>query len=535
MGVFDFLTGAKVDKLEKDLIEANSRMGNYNPLFNISYDGEKNSGELGALTQYDLDYRGLRYRSWESYLTNPITQTIVNRYLTWIIGGGLKLQCEPISIVLDSENIKVPDSFIKTTEARFKIFAESIGSDYAGVNNLNRLSWEIKKNAIIGGDVLVIQRVDKKGNLNVQAVDGQHVATPFMNDEAAKAKARGNTIKNGIEESKTGEHIAYYIRTKPGKFVRVEAKGKNTKRDVAFMVYGLRYRLDDNRGIPLISTVLETLAKLDRYKEATVGSAEERAKIVYAVEHQQFSSGENPLARNLVKAFNVDADQDIPVTEDGKKIADTIAASTDKQVFNLPLGAKLAALDTKNDIYFKEFYGVNVEAICSALGIPPEVALSKFDSNYSASRAALKDWEHTINVARKDFQFQFNQKIYNTWLNLDIQKNKTQAPGYLTALVRDDETVLAAYRNARFTGANVPHIDPEKEVRAERLKLGETGAAIPLTTVEQATENVNGGEFATNIEKYSKELQLSKDKGIELEKEIITQPAGTTPVKKVEK
>ena len=72
----------------------------------ISFDGEKDSGEAGPILDYDLDYKGLRYRSWESYLSSEITQTVVRKYVTWIIGSGLKLQSEPVSLVLDSENIR---------------------------------------------------------------------------------------------------------------------------------------------------------------------------------------------------------------------------------------------------------------------------------------------------------------------------------------------------------------------------------------------------------------------------------------------
>ena len=53
-------------------------------LFSI-FDGEKNTGELGSLVKYELDYNGLRLRSWESYLSSEITQTVAwsdqNSYL----------------------------------------------------------------------------------------------------------------------------------------------------------------------------------------------------------------------------------------------------------------------------------------------------------------------------------------------------------------------------------------------------------------------------------------------------------------------
>lgn len=510
MGLFDlFFKGKRQPKPEKESSKT------YLNSFVLNYDGEKNTGELGVPVKYNLDYHSLRIRSWQSYLEDEVTQTVIKKFVTWIISSGLKLQSEPVKEVLSQEKIDLDiNSFSKGVEARFRLFANSKRIDYAGIDNLHRIAKTAYINAIIGGDVLTVLRIDKKGNLTVQLIDGANVLTPFLGNEVTDAINRGNTIKNGIETNSKGEHVAYYVQKQNFQFERILAKGEKSGYEIAFMVYGLRYRINDNRGIPLISTVLETLKKLDRYKEATVGSAEERAKIVYQIIHEQFSSGENPLVKNLAKAFNTDSDQDIPIDINAKQLADRVAASMNKQVFNMPQGAEMKSLDSKNDIYFKDFYGVNVNLICAAIGIPPEVALSKYDSNFSSARAALKDWEHTINVERKEFSSQFYQKIYNLWLELEILKNKIQAPGYINAKASDNELIIDSYTNARFVGANVPHIDPLKEVNAERAKLGASGKSIPLTTAEAATEALNGGDYDTNLTHYAEELKKSKNLGV---------------------
>jgi capsid protein len=514
MSFLGFATTKEIKKLEDELITARSFSGTYKPIMTLSFDGEKDTGELGPIIDYDLDYQGLRYRSWESYLSSEITQTVVNKYITWIIGSGLKLQSEPVKLVLESEKIDLDTSkFSKEVEARFKLYAKSRSSDHSKIENINRIARTVYTNAIVGGDVLVVQRV-VKGILNIQLIDGANVMTPNFNDARANAIDKGNDIKNGIEENKAGEHIAFHVQKKDGEFIRIPAKGIKTGRENAYMVYGLRYRINDNRGIPLISTVLETLKKLDRYKEATVGSAEERAKIPYFIKHGSTSTGENPLTKTMAQAFNIDSDQEIPVDINGQQLADKVAVSTNKTVFNMPQDSELVSLDTKNDIYFKEFYSVNVNAICAAIGIPPEVALSKYDSNFSASRAALKDWEHTIKVQREGFSFQYYEKIYITWLELEILKQKVQAPGYLLALSSGDEILLGAFRNARFVGTNVPHIDPLKEVQAERLKLGSAAAHLPLTTAEASTELLGSGDYDTNVIQFADEVDDADDKGI---------------------
>lgn len=485
--------------------------GSYNYLFSFSYNGEKNLGEIGPIKNYRLDYTLLRMRSWQSFHESEITQTIMNRYNMWVVGKGLKLQSEPVKSILEAEGIALDDQkFSNIVEDRFNVFAKSKDSDYSGMENIHFLAGTGFKNSLLGGDVLVVMRYDKC--VNIQLIDGAHIQSPIFGTEwFPEVLENGNRIINGIEVNARGEHVRYYVRRADFSIMPIDAKGKESGLQMAFLVYGLKYRLDNVRGVPLFAVVLETLKKLERYKEATVGSAEERQKIVMQIVHGIASTGENPQNKNLAKAFDYEANvsNDLPIDVNGIQMANTIAVSTNKQVFNMPIDSELKPLESKNELYFKDFYTINFDIICAAVGIPPNVASSKYDSNFSASRAALKDWEHTLNVKRHDFAFQFYQPIFNFWLECEILNNKIDAPGYLVAKFKNNNTVLDSYRMARFVGAPVPHIDPLKEVKAEREKLGITGTTLPLTTLEAATESLGGGESEHNLKQYSQELAKS--------------------------
>jgi capsid protein len=376
------------------------------------------------------------------------------------------------------------------------------------MNSIDMLVGEIKKNAIVGGDCLIIFRVDK-GYVNVQIVDGSHVVSPYMADNYFKeASERGNRIEYGVELSPSNEHIAYYVLGADGKMYRVERIGKKSGRLMAYMHYGNKYRVDNVRGLPLLSSVLETLKKLDRYKEATVGSAEERQKIAYSVEHNADSTGENPLLAKLQQsqALGMGEAPESKSVSEYEAASSKVATTTQKQAFNMPIGATLKLLESKNELYFKDFYTTNISLVCPSVGIPYEVAMSMYNSNYSASRAAIKDWEHSMKTAREKFAFQFYQNFYNLWLEIEILTGKIQADGYMKAVMEGNLMAIEAYRNARWLGVNVPHIDPLKEVMAERLKLGDE--FTPLTTYDQATETLGSGDFAQNIEKVIQEKTL---------------------------
>jgi len=485
--------------------------GNYNQ-FAISFNGEKNLGEIGPLRNYSLDYDALRIRSFQSYLESEISKTVLDKFTLWNVSKGLKLQSNPDKIALESEGISInPELFNAVTEARFAVWAKSKYSTFSGNDNLHEIAKEAFKNSKIGGDVLVILRL-VNNIVNVQLIDGAHVQSPsYGTDFTPNRTDNGNVIRHGIEMSPTGKHVAYWVRMDTLKYERIEAVNPSTGLKQAFLVYGSKFRINNHRGMPLIAVCLETVKKLERYKEATVGSAEERQKIAYQIVHDQHSTGESPLVSAMAKAMDADGDSDhLPKDINATQLANTVAATTNKQTFNMPIGSELKALESKNELFFKEFYGTNADIICSAVGIPPNVAFSIYNDSFSASRAATKDWEHTITVNRDNFSMQFYQEIYNFWLHMEILKNKIQAPGYLISFYQDNWMAVEAYRNARFTGPMFPHIDPLKEVNAERAKLGELSKNIPLTTVEAATEALNSGDSNSNMEQFAEELKRSK-------------------------
>lgn len=482
--------------------------------FSHSYTGEKNLGEMGPIRDYRCDYDALRMRSWQMILESEICSTVFQKLNKWIIGSGLKLQSEPQEVVLKSEKISIDtEEFNSIVESRFQLYANSTMSSYSGMCSLNKLSGEAHLNAIVGGDVLVVLRLID-GVVKVQLIDGAHIRSPynFTFNGFDFVSPEGNVVRYGVEIKATGEHVAYYVHTGLLQYERIPARGKKSGVLMAWLQYGLKYRLDSIRGIPLISAVMETAKKMERYKEAVIGSAEERAKIPFSIEHSAASTGENPMAADMAKVVGVSSN--IPVTVDGEILANKVAASTNKEVFNMPIGAVLKSLESTNELHFGEFYDKNIMLVCATVGIPKSVAMSAYEDNYSSSRAAIKDFEHTIMVNRKDFSDQFHKNVYAFWLNIEVLSNKVDAPGYLEALFKNNLIAVEAYRNARWAGANVPHIDPLKEVQAEREKLGSLADHIPLTTVEAATESLNGGEYSNNVKQFAKEVGDADELGL---------------------
>lgn len=536
MGLFDFFKGKQPEPAieveavsetpapQAAVINDSTWGGGYpNTVIPVFFNGEKELGDIGNIRNYIMDFRALRMRSHQLFVDSDVCQALFNRSVMWGIGNGLTLQACPLLEATNSTT-EVED-FNEKIEALFSIFASTPLCDYHGVNNLGAIASEAWVNKDVGGDVLVIMRL-VNGTPKVQLIDGLHVQTPLLFGTGTGIDVINpetkNIVRHGVEIDKTGKHVAYYVYTTGeqellGSYERIPARmDKYPYSETARLIYGLKNRIDNTRGIPLITGVMDTVSLMSRYRTATLGSAEETSKISYQIVHQAFSDGSNPVISQATQASGFgNGLSGLPTDSMGEALANKVVATTGKQIVNNPLGAEIKPM-TKNDaeVNFKDFYSVNFDLVCAVVGYPPEVIMSKYNSNYSASRAAIKDFEHTVEVKRNQFSSQFYQLIYNFCLDVWVLQGKVELDGYEAALTSRDELSLAAFRKCTFEGDAIPHIDPYKEVQAVRAMLPEDCANLPLITIEQAVRRLGNGDAQNMLEQWEKEWKEVEGIGI---------------------
>jgi len=285
----------------------------------------------------------------------------------------------------------------------------------------------------------------------------------------------------------------------------------------AWLLPGIKHKISDNRGIPVLSSSLEALKKLDRYKEATVSGAEEVAKVAYQILHDQGSGEANPFASKLTATLDVDnaGTGEVKQSYEGADLEQKVYSQTERAAVNMPEGARLEGLNQPNgQTQFKDFYNGVFQGVAGSVGIPVEVAMMMYNSNFSASRAALKDWEHSKEIWSDHFAEYFYKPAYRLFFSLKVAQAKIQAPGYLEALAQNNKDVLEAYRATRWVGKTVPHVDPVKEVQAARKMLGSRADHLPLSTLRKVTEKLNLGESEENIRRFAEELSRAEEEDI---------------------
>jgi len=523
MGLKERLISAKnaLFGSEKQTIEPQSNIEYYGqnngyyggswPILSKPYDGEKTSGELGIVIKNMPDFLRLRLRGIDAYVKTDIIKTLTSRRVQWVVGSGMKLECEPNVEVLKSEGITVNADFRLLTEARWKVYANSKYVDYEKRRNFHEMAKDGYSEKFKAGDFLVVCRYENSGP-TMQMISGEFVNTPILSD-VLNQKGEGNRIEHGIELNARGEHIAYYVQIKKDNLIsleyeRVPAYGTKSKRRLAWMVYGQKLTADQKRGVPEYTQVIEKVMKLDRYTDASVSKAEQAANILFGIEHKEYSTGENPLQDLVQKRFKgTKADDIIEPYELGDALANRITQTTSNQTFNLPPGASMKDFGTNIETSFADFHDKNYDDISASVDTPPEVAKQQYNSNYSASRAAINSWGYIVDIDRNDFAEQFYKPFYALWLEWEVLNNKIQADGFINALLKGDFMVIQSYLQCRFVGRGMPHIDPLKEVKAVREMLGnEADGITALISREQASEMLNVGDWHENFEENKEEI-----------------------------
>jgi hypothetical protein len=507
--------------------------GTFTPVINILYAGEKNLGELGPAIKYDVDHFALGTRAWQLDLTSDVCHTAVKQRGRWVLGTGLRLDAEPQIDVLKMFKISLDaEKFNQQVEPLWKVYASGKIADYANRVGLHKIAKRALKNAETWGDVLVVMRVSKSVHVKVQLIDGQWVQTPVglsyqqtPQNELVDNKigydfvwTNGNRVRWGVEIDNDGQHVAYHVRTGIGlQYERIPAKGAKSGETMAFLVYGSEYRLDNLRGVPRITPSMEAAKQLDDYTSATIGGAVERQRIAWYLYHEKGTNDGSPIEDNFLRANGID--QNLQTTNNGKEIARDAVATYNKQILNPTAGTEIRAIESDQEIHYKEVQETLRNTQYATMDIPPEVASMMYGGSYSASRAATNGFQYSLNIDRDDFGDQFYQPIYNLQLDIWVLTGLITAPGYLDALMRKDEIILAAYRYANWLGDPVPQIDKYKEVQAARLELGTAFDHVPLNTVQKATSDLGNGNFKANVAQAGKELEDTEAADIEPLKE----------------
>lgn len=443
----------------------------------------------------------LRTRSRDLAMGVPLANGAIKTYRTNVIGSGLTPKP-----TIDGEAIGLTEEqageLEKQISREFNLWADSVNCDAERLATFYELQQLSFQNWLMSGDCFaILQMKNRAGSvyeLCIQLIEADRVSTPG-NDLGIDT---GTKIVGGVEVDSTGEVVAYHIakhhplsyRNDEHDWVRVEVFGKATgRRNVLHIM--TRERIGQRRGLPILSSVIESLKQLGRYTEAEVDAA-----VVSSLYTLFITKDEQ---HNEAPPFGELTEPQEALVDAGDQ--NTIELGTGAIVDLAPGENITAPTPGRPNANFDTFVTSIARQIGAALELPYEMLVKQFTKSYSASRAALLEAWKSFSMWRDWMVEKFCQPIYEEWLSEAVAKGRISAPGYFT-----DPAMRKAYCAAQWYGPTQGQLDPVSEVQAAQLRV-ENGFS---THAKEAME-LTGTDFMDNARAIRQERKLMQDDSVD--------------------
>lgn len=470
------------------------------PWENSIYDGEKFFGGFGATQFFNTDYWTLRARSAQLFKENLYARGLIRRLVTNEINTGLTPEYCPDEQVLGVEEDSL-NEWTEIVENRHSIWAKNPRlCDFKQQNTFGAIQRIAKVEAYIEGDVLVVLRQSPRYKLpQVQLISGSLIQTPLSMDQY---KLRpDHEIKHGVELNSLGRVVAHWVRQKDGRSKRLPAYGEKSGRKLSWLVYGADKRMDDIRGEPLLSIILQSLKEIDRYRDSAQRKAVVNSILAMYIKKSQDKMGSLPITGSAVRKDSA------TVTDgDGEKRTYNIASSIPGVVMEeLQHGEEPVGFASQGtDVNFPVFEEAVISAIAWANEVPPEILRLAFSNNYSASQAAINEFKIYLNMRWSQWGEEFCSPVENDRLISEVLLQKINAPGLLEAWRNPVQyDIFGAWTMMDWYGSIKPSTDMFKQMKGSKMLLEEG-----LSTHAREARVTTGTKYSKNIKRLKRENEL---------------------------
>jgi len=470
---------------------------NFSRWENSIYDGGKFAGGFGPTEIQHVDYWTLRQRSSQLFTENLYARGLIRRLVTNEINTGLCPEATPDEEIIGIEDGSLQD-WSETVENRFNIWAQQpLVCDWKQQDTFGELQAAAREEALVAGDVLVVLKQSRQTRLPmVQLVRGESVQSP-LSDQDGKLR-KGHEVKHGVELNRLGRVVAYWVRQKDGETSRLPAFSERTGRRVAWLVFGTDKRLDDVRGQPLLSLVLQSLKEIDRYRDSAQRKAVVNSILAMFIKKTEDKIGSLPMTGGAVQHGSV-ATTDADGTPRQYNMAKSIPGVV---MEGLQQGEEPVGFHSQGtDINFGTFEAAILQTVAWANEVPPEILTLAFSNNYSASQAAINEFKIYLNKVWATFGSKFCVPVYIEWLLSETLLQNIKASKLLESW-RDPQSydVFGAWTLTEWYGSIKPSTDMFKQAKGSQLAVNEG-----WSTNARESRALTGTKYSKNIKRLLRE------------------------------
>jgi len=479
--------------------------------------------------------KGSRALSRDLFMNSPVAVATLRRKVINVIGPGLMMQSRVDREFLGLSDEQA-DKFETSFEREFDMWGESLACDFDGINMFGEMQSLIYLNVLLNGDIFFMlpwrDSPESPYEVSVKLIDSDLVRDPYN---------KGNRdIQGGVEKNAAGQVVAYHVanfyeneyeKTHTGSIqkstvfdfvntmggspsINVEGRTYDIKRIPVFDEQGNRQifhimngeRVGQRRGMPVFAPVIDALKQMTRLADAELMNA------LVASYFTVFVKDMSGLGALMQEGF-VPSETTTGGGGDGPNQPQVAKSEGDE--FDVEMGSgNVVYVDDKKDItladprkvdgQFEKFFDVLAMQVCAAANEPAEEALLKFQTSYTAAKAASNQACKAHFVDRWKIDRRFCSICSNEVLREGALKGRIDAPGYF-----DDMATARAWGRSTWVGTGQGQLNPKDEAQAAVIKVNNK-----LSTREEEYMADRGGRWDSAMDRYARENKKLDDLGI---------------------
>lgn len=437
------------------------------------------------------DLPTLRARAADLVRNNPVAKAASDTKVTKVVGTGLKLNS-----AIDREFLGLSDDeadeFEGNAEREFRMWGDNLACDIKRELLFSAHQDLAFRSTLDAGDHLVLQTRHR--------VPGAIYRTALQHIEADRLCNKDNTRDTerhvaGVRKSAPGAPVGYdVLNTHPGNrlsrgatWTTLPAFGADGRRITLHLYRKLRD--SQTRGVPDLAPVIQTIKQLGRYSDAEVDAAVKNAMWALVLKTKTGDGmGMAGLDYSEWKGSRREYYSENKIDLEGGQ-SHIVGLFPDDEMTSFDPNRPNNAMDPFMNVMFAQ--------IGMALEIPMEVLTKRFQSSYSAARAAMLEMVAFVMGRREWLADYFCTPIYGTVLAEAVSMGRLNAPGFFA-----DPAVRAAYSGCTWIGDAPGHIDENKAVTAAADRV-----ANHLSTLKRETAALTGQDWDKVRRQREKELR----------------------------
>jgi len=406
-----------------------------------------------------------------------------------VAGTGLRLGANPDYRSL-GQTIDWAEEWSRKVESLWKTYAESTAVDIAGQLNFSSMTQLIFRSALENGEALALVMWQDRGletpfRTCFQLIESDRLSNPYF-------KPPTLNLLGGVEKDNFGRPLAYWIRRLPqfltsvfsvvgseflGPTDSVMMQGFTWDRIPAQTTWSRKRvlhihqkeRIEQTRGRPILTPVIEQFRMLDSYQRTELQSSIVNALIAGVIETPLDSATLADLVGGDPSEYLAAKNEYRVALEGGTMIP-------------LYPGDKLAPfLPARPNAQFTQFCETVDRQIGTSMGLPYELLLKDFSkTNYSSARAALLEAWRSFAVRRAWLAEYWAAPVYRLWLEEAVGRGMIEAPNFYEN--------YWYYCRSKWIGIGRGWIDPVKEAEAAQIRMQSMVSTLEMECAEQGQD-----------------------------------------------